>query len=221
MTQIPNLFTLIAYVTNAATRILNVLNEEEIVEYRDLTHSLGSVDDVIVLEGASFAWLKEDIDPAPLTKNDKSHVQISQHEESDKEFHVNGGKEETENSGLNRGLYTVSNVSLNISRGSLVGIVGSVGSGKSSLLSGILGEMYLTSGKVKVVGSLSYHQQQPWILNMSLKDNILFGLPYDKVKFNNVIEAAALFPDIQNLSAGIETEIGEKGITLSGGQKAR
>ena len=100
-------------------------------------------------------------------------------------------------------------------------MVGPVGCGKSSLLNAILGELNCTGGKVGVYGSVSYHQQQPWILNTSIKENILFGLPYDETKFNSVIEGSALQPDLNILPAGIETEIGEKGINLSGGQKAR
>ena len=96
-----------------------------------------------------------------------------------------------------------------------------MGCGKSSLLNAILGELNCTGGKVGVYGSVSYHQQQPWILNTSIKENILFGLPYDEAKFKSVIEGSALQPDLNILPAGIETEIGEKGINLSGGQKAR
>ncbi|KAJ2806213.1 hypothetical protein H4R20_001774, partial [Coemansia guatemalensis] len=106
-------------------------------------------------------------------------------------------------------------------RSELVAIIGRVGSGKSSLVSAILGEMVKCSGDVSVRGSIAYVSQQPWILNATLRDNILFGSDYDQAFYNQVIEACALRPDIDMLPAGDMTEIGERGINLSGGQKMR
>ncbi|CEF61191.1 ATP-binding cassette sub-family C member 8 [Strongyloides ratti] len=113
------------------------------------------------------------------------------------------------------------NISFNVKSGKLVVIVGKVGSGKSSLLSGILGEMTKISGEVEINGSVAYFSQQPWIQNLSLKDNILFGEEYKSQFYDKVIECCALKPDIAILPNGDKTEIGEKGINLSGGQKAR
>ncbi|KAJ2081617.1 hypothetical protein H4R24_002194, partial [Coemansia sp. RSA 988] len=103
----------------------------------------------------------------------------------------------------------------------LVAVIGRVGSGKSSLVSAILGDMIKCSGDVSVRGSIAYVAQQPWILNATLRDNILFGSDYDQELYNQVIDACALQPDIDMLSAGDATEIGERGINLSGGQKMR
>lgn len=103
----------------------------------------------------------------------------------------------------------------------LVAVVGSVGSGKSSLLSALLGEMEKVSGRVNTKGSIAYVPQQAWIQNATLQNNILFGKPYDKKRYDRVIEACALKPDFAMLPAGDQTEIGEKGINLSGGQKQR
>lgn len=99
--------------------------------------------------------------------------------------------------------------------------MGSVGSGKSSLVSAFLGEMEKTSGRVNTYGSIAYVAQQAWIQNATLKDNILFGKPFDKRNYERIIEACALKPDFEMLPAGDQTEIGEKGINLSGGQKQR
>lgn len=74
---------------------------------------------------------------------------------------------------------------------------------------------------ITVEGKLSYVQQQPWIQNLTIRDNILFGLPYDESKYNQVIKDCELERDLQILPSGDFTEIGEKGINLSGGQKAR
>lgn len=113
------------------------------------------------------------------------------------------------------------NINMRIPKNTLTAVVGSVGSGKSSLVSAFLGEMEKTSGRVNSVGSVAYVAQQAWIQNATLKDNILFGLPLDKKRYELIIEACALKPDFEMLPAGDQTEIGEKGINLSGGQKQR
>jgi ATP-binding cassette subfamily C (CFTR/MRP) protein 1 len=122
---------------------------------------------------------------------------------------------------VNRGIYTLRGINASIKRGQLVAIVGPIGSGKSSLLSALLNELHLQDGSVSVRGSMAYHQQNPWIFNSSLKRNILFGLEFNQPKFDAVIAASSLLTDVGTLSHGWDTEIGEKGINLSGGQKAR
>uniref|UniRef100_A0A8C4Z0Z0 Uncharacterized protein n=1 Tax=Gadus morhua TaxID=8049 RepID=A0A8C4Z0Z0_GADMO len=106
-------------------------------------------------------------------------------------------------------------------RGSLVGICGGVGSGKSSLLSALLGQMTLLEGSVAASGAFAYVSQQAWILNNSLKENILFGQEYDQDKYSAVLEACCLLPDLADLPYGDMTEIGERGANLSGGQRQR
>ncbi|XP_028271684.1 multidrug resistance-associated protein 5 [Parambassis ranga] len=116
---------------------------------------------------------------------------------------------------------TLHRIDLRIKRGSLVGICGGVGSGKSSLLSALLGQMTLLEGNVAVSGGFAYVSQQAWILNDSLKENILFGNEYDPDKYNAVLEACCLLPDLAELPYGDMTEIGERGANLSGGQRQR
>ena len=118
---------------------------------------------------------------------------------------------------------TLSDITVTIAKKKLVAIVGPVGSGKSSLLQSLLAEMYKHSGTVTIDQQqrMAYVSQQAWIQNLSLRDNILFGLPYDQRKYDQVISACALKPDFEMLSGGDQTEIGEKGINLSGGQKQR
>uniref|UniRef100_A0A8C6VN87 MRP2 protein n=1 Tax=Naja naja TaxID=35670 RepID=A0A8C6VN87_NAJNA len=110
---------------------------------------------------------------------------------------------------------------LEIAHGSLVAIVGSVGSGKSSLISAMLGEMENIKGHINIQGSMAYVPQQAWIQNATLKDNIIFGSTLDETRYQQVLEACALHPDLKLLPGGDLTEIGEKGINLSGGQKQR
>ncbi len=99
--------------------------------------------------------------------------------------------------------------------------MGKVGSGKSSILSSLLGEMNKFKGKVYLNGSVSYVPQQAWIQNATLKDNILFGREFNSKHYHEIIETCALATDLNILPAGDRTEIGEKGINLSGGQKQR
>ncbi|KAI1883878.1 hypothetical protein AGOR_G00220620 [Albula goreensis] len=112
-------------------------------------------------------------------------------------------------------------ISVRVPEGSLVAVVGHVGSGKSSLLSALLGEMHKQEGTVSVRGSVAYVPQQAWIQNASLRDNILFGRQAKHSWYWQVVEACALLPDLEILPAGDATEIGEKGVNLSGGQKQR
>lgn len=116
---------------------------------------------------------------------------------------------------------TLKNINIEVPKHNLVAIVGTVGSGKSSVIQAFLGEMEKISGTVNTVGRMAYVPQQAWIQNATVRDNILFGKPYDRKRYNRVIDACALRTDIEILSAGDLTEIGEKGINLSGGQKQR
>lgn len=109
---------------------------------------------------------------------------------------------------------------LDIPRGQLTAIVGPVGSGKSSLLSGLLGDMK-TTGSVALGGRVGYCPQEAWIQNATIRDNILFGQPWDEDRYWKVVEKAQLRRDFDLLAARDMTEIGEKGINLSGGQKQR
>ncbi|CAL1530147.1 unnamed protein product [Lymnaea stagnalis] len=116
---------------------------------------------------------------------------------------------------------TLANINLDIPVGQLIAIVGQVGSGKSSLISAMLGEMEKLQGEVTIKSSIAYVPQQAWIQNATLKSNILFGKEEDHTTYDHVLEACALKPDLEILPGGDLTEIGEKGINLSGGQKQR
>jgi ATP-binding cassette subfamily C (CFTR/MRP) protein 1 len=106
-------------------------------------------------------------------------------------------------------------------KGELNCIVGRVGSGKSSLLSAILGDLHKLRGEVTLRGTIAYVAQNAWIMNASVKNNILFGHRYDPEYYDRTIQACALIEDLAILPDGDNTEVGEKGIALSGGQKAR
>uniref|UniRef100_A0A0A9YH98 Multidrug resistance-associated protein 1 n=2 Tax=Lygus hesperus TaxID=30085 RepID=A0A0A9YH98_LYGHE len=116
---------------------------------------------------------------------------------------------------------TLKNINLRIKPKSLVAVVGVVGSGKSSLVSALMGEMEKISGRVNVNGEVAYVPQTAWIQNNTLQDNILFGKTMHRKNYLQVVEACALKQDFDMLPGGDQTEIGEKGINLSGGQKQR
>ncbi|KAJ1940829.1 hypothetical protein EC988_006925, partial [Linderina pennispora] len=116
---------------------------------------------------------------------------------------------------------SLKDINIECKRDELFAIIGRVGSGKSSLVSAILGDMLKESGTVSVSGKVAYVPQQAWIMNATLKENVLFGHKYEPEFYEKVIDACALRPDLDMLPGGDLTEIGEKGINLSGGQKAR
>ncbi|KAI7889943.1 multi drug resistance-associated protein MRP [Mucor mucedo] len=115
----------------------------------------------------------------------------------------------------------LSNINLKVKKGEVTAIVGRVGSGKSSLISALLGDTVKLEGDVILRGSVAYVPQQPWVMNASLRDNIVFGHRWDPHFYDRVLEACSLKSDIAILNGGDQTEIGERGINLSGGQKAR
>ncbi|KAF9556671.1 metal resistance protein YCF1 [Agrocybe pediades] len=116
---------------------------------------------------------------------------------------------------------TLEGINLTVRKGELVGLLGRVGSGKSSLLSAIIGDMTRREGEVQLYGNVAYAPQNPWILSTTVRENILFSHEYEETFYNLVIEGCALSQDLALLPQGDLTEVGEKGITLSGGQRAR
>lgn len=119
------------------------------------------------------------------------------------------------------GRNALEDINFSASKGELTCIVGRVGAGKSSFLQALLGDLYKVKGDVVVHGSIAYVAQQAWVMNASVKENILFGHRYDPQFYDKTIKACALIEDFAQLPDGDETEVGERGISLSGGQKAR
>ncbi|KAJ8643116.1 hypothetical protein MRB53_004864 [Persea americana] len=116
---------------------------------------------------------------------------------------------------------TLSDLNFQVLHGMRVAVCGTVGSGKSSLLSCILGEVPKISGKIRLCGRKAYVAQSPWIQSGKIEENILFGKEMDREKYERVLEACSLKKDLDILSFGDQTVIGERGINLSGGQKQR
>ncbi|XP_077987408.1 ATP-binding cassette sub-family C member 5-like [Glandiceps talaboti] len=201
----------------------------------------------IVINNGTFAWDKEKNDDK---KNEEKEENVNETGKVRKRKRT-GNKEKTLNkkdangdaiTGGQSGVYkttenqdvrpedvnkeetivkTLFDIDVVVTKGELLGICGSVGSGKSSLISAILSQMRVVEGEVAVDGSLAYVAQQAWVFNATLRDNILFDKAFDAEKYNSVVQAACLQQDIDMLPHGDTTEIGEKGINLSGGQKQR
>lgn len=120
--------------------------------------------------------------------------------------------------------FRLSGVSCHVQKGEILAVVGPVGSGKSTLVDGIIGEALLERGSVHNDSNkaTAYASQIPFVLNTTLRENILFGLPFDRNHYERVLDACCLRQDIEQLgAAGDLTEIGERGVTLSGGKYAR
>lgn len=116
---------------------------------------------------------------------------------------------------------TLDGITVRVKRGSLVGIVGAVGSGKTSFLQALMRELPLESGSIAMCGSVSYASQEPWVFAGSARQNILFGQEMERARYDAVVRACALVKDFEQFEFGDRTIIGERGTSLSGGQKAR
>ena len=118
-------------------------------------------------------------------------------------------------------IFTLNDVDFTLGRNELIAVIGGVGSGKTSLLAALAGDMRKTNGSMTLGATRAFCPQSAWIQNATLKENILFGKNMKHRWYNEVIDACALRPDLEMLPGGDLTEIGEKGITVSGGQKQR
>lgn len=174
----------------------------------------------VEMKGATVGWVDEP--PAPAADGGAAvpgdYAKVSQDEGKAVDLESSPAAQVP---AVHRSVETLKDVTLSIKKGELVAIIGPVGCGKSTFLSGILGELNLLSGSIAVNGSIAYCDQRPWILNDSVQGNILFGQEMKEAQFDEALYASCLEEDIRILPGGLQTQIGEKGINLSGGQKAR
>ncbi|ELU17727.1 hypothetical protein CAPTEDRAFT_146185, partial [Capitella teleta] len=116
---------------------------------------------------------------------------------------------------------TLNDISFEIQKGELVAVTGQVGSGKSSLLMALMSELQLLEGNIKIKGKVAYSGQRPWIFTSTIRQNIIFGQEMIANKYSNILRVTALEHDVSKFTYGDMTIVGDKGVTLSGGQKAR
>ncbi|KAI7968222.1 hypothetical protein EIK77_010392 [Talaromyces pinophilus] len=196
-------------VTDAWTglkRIQEYLLEEEVTDDIKWDHGM---DEAIILEGASFTWERTPPDELDQ-KNGKSKKD-------------SGKKEALIEPEVPEDLipFKISDLNLSVKRNELIAVIGTVGSGKTSLLAALAGDMRLTEGSIRLGASRAYCPQYAWIQNTTVRGNISFGKEFDESWYNTVVNACALRPDFDVFPNGDSTEIGERGITVSGGQKQR
>ncbi|KAJ7479990.1 hypothetical protein B0H11DRAFT_2173507 [Mycena galericulata] len=226
---IPSFIVQILQTRVCLNRIAVYLDEAEVDEQvsslkkdRSGPASFEAEDDRLGLENASFKW--NEVEEVAAAKDDKKSLASS---ETDSILTA-GSETVTDHK------FELKDLSVIFPQGELTLVTGPTASGKTALLLAILGEMTCLPGgriimskntsKIDEYGNMqiiSYAAQTPWLRHQSIKDNILFGYPLDEARYQQVIDCCALQPDLDQLEDGDATEIGEKGVSLSGGQKAR
>ncbi|KAJ3234486.1 hypothetical protein HDU81_001373 [Chytriomyces hyalinus] len=166
----------------------------------------------IFLKNASFIWASSESEEVSEGKDD---FKVSDRVDSTETV-----TEATELTPKNT-RFSLKDINLDVPKGSLTMIVGKVGSGKSSLLSAFIGDMIPTAGDIAISSQFGYSPQASWLQNTTLRANVLFGSAFDEKRYNETIRCCGLSKDLTILPFGDMSDIGEKGITLSGGQAAR
>ena len=186
----------------------------------------------VVMDHADFTWERTaSRDPDKDTRS-KKELKAAQKEEkanikAEKAAEKSGQRPEGEDGVESASTLThvepfqLHNMDFSVGRGELLAVIGGVGSGKSSLLAALAGDMRRTKGQVTMGATRAFCPQYAWIQNATVRENILFGKEMDQKWYDEVVDACALRPDLEMLPASDLTEIGERGITVSGGQKQR
>uniref|UniRef100_A0A452TN78 ATP-binding cassette sub-family C member 12 n=1 Tax=Ursus maritimus TaxID=29073 RepID=A0A452TN78_URSMA len=179
-------------------------------------------DTVLLLANATLTWDQETSLKSDLKKvqNQKKHFLKKQRLEAYRSSSsAQGAAGPEEQSGSPK--LVLHNINFVVRKGKVLGVCGNVGSGKSSLIAALLGQMQLQQGIVAVNGTVAYVSQQAWIFHGNVRENILFGEKYDHQRYQHTVRVCALQEDLSSLPYGDLTEIGERGLNLSGGQRQR
>ncbi|KAK2882455.1 hypothetical protein FQN49_000347 [Arthroderma sp. PD_2] len=206
-------------VTDAWTSINRIQEFLFAEEQRDDIEWDESLDNALEMNGASFTWerLPTNVEDSTKKKDGRSEGKGKGKTDKDTE------KLHSVDSGLQSPAepFQLTDLSFTAGRNELVAVIGAVGCGKSSLLAALAGDMRMTGGNTSMGASRAFCPQYAWIQNATVKENIIFGKEYDEAWYNEVIDACSLRQDLKMLPNGDQTEIGERGITISGGQKQR
>ena len=221
---VPFLLNTLLNALNAIQRLASFLDADEAKEYEVDASEPGT----IRCCNATFGWPtlpkapEEAAPPGPPGRRPKKKAPSKKEVKDEKKEDVVVVNESVVDvSIVEEKPFELSDVDFEVKPGSLTMVVGPVGSGKSTLVSALNKFITCSSGDVKVSGTVSYCAQQAWILNATVKDNILFGQECDEARYEKTVQLAQLAADLDILPAGDQTIIGERGVTLSGGQKQR
>ncbi|KAL6034547.1 hypothetical protein STEG23_034985, partial [Scotinomys teguina] len=177
-------------------------------EYKILEYNLMTTD--VIMENVTAFWEKrsgELLEKVQLNGDDRKLSNIDNHHSFGRLCFL--------------GEPVLKNINFKIEKGEMLAITGSTGAGKTSLLMMILGELEASEGKIKHSGRISFCSQFSWIMPGTIKENIIFGISYDEYRYKSIIEACQLQEDISKFAEKDNTVLGEGGVTLSGGQRAR
>ena len=221
LNQLPVVIGLVADAWVSVQRIETYLRAEEIEDNRELQDP-GDGAAVRILDGG-FTWEKspENNAPSPAGKAGTDNAPLPKPETKAADPGGSGGPDTPAEDEKPTEPFKLKNINLAFGHDELVAVVGTVGSGKTSLLAALAGEIRQTHGLIRQASRLAYCPQYAWIQNASVRENIVFGKDFDPEWYQKVVYACALQPDLDMLPDGDDTEIGERGITLSGGQKQR
>jgi len=176
-------------------------------------------------EGVSLAYIapvdiEEQVHAASNSSTSSSYSQLPSSDIEMAQLGLTEDNSEWDSTPAGARTVVLCDVSFALKEGSLVAVCGATGSGKSTLLLGMIGECPIIAGRVSVArSSVSYVAQTSWIQNDTIRNNVLFGSAYDAERYRAVLSACALDPDLLQMPYGDETEIGERGINISGGQQ--
>ncbi|KAH6583481.1 hypothetical protein BASA61_007983 [Batrachochytrium salamandrivorans] len=196
----------ISYYRMAPYLVAPEIEPSEIAQNHDIGASRNNIS--IDLCESSFSW-------------ESSNTQSSVPKSPEKKKLFKESNQQETKMALPQNMFQISPTSLQISQGSLVAIIGAVGSGKSSFLSALIGDMRKTSGSANIYGKISYCSQDPWIATGTIEENIVFNNESARNNVTAAITASCLDDDLETMPYGLGTQIGARGVNLSGGQRAR
>ncbi|KAK5584047.1 hypothetical protein RB653_005654 [Dictyostelium firmibasis] len=222
---IHNLLSLIP----SAKRIESFFQLPEIQVQPFINYNNKTNNEDIIIDNGTFDWNQDENENEnenedhniTTTKKSKNQMKKRLIEKNEDDYNNDEDVNNDDNNINNYESYLLNKINFKAPAGKLTIICGVVGSGKSSLVNGLIGEIYRVNGKVNMPGKISFTTQQSFLISTSLRENILFGNTMDLERYKKVIEACCLTADLLQLSGKDLTEIGERGINLSGGQKQR
>jgi ATP-binding cassette subfamily C (CFTR/MRP) protein 1 len=214
MTALPMVITALSDVQIAILRITKILTAEEQAHGLIIDPTLPLAVEAVGDFAYETAVPPDQLESGPRPGDKKANREARKKDKEERKSRKKGDGREISASASEKDEevlkpFTLTDIDLRIEKGSFVCIYGRIGSGKTALLEGLLGEMRQSRGlPVKFGGSVSLVTQTPWIQSASLQDNILFGSPFDSARMQETIHACALIRDLEQLSDGISTEIG-------------